>query len=48
VVTIIFRAAGNGTELDFSHEQLFDEKVRDDHKRGWSGSLDKLEKFLQQ
>jgi uncharacterized protein YndB with AHSA1/START domain len=48
VVTIVFRASDGGTELDFRHEQLFDEKVRDDHKRGWTGSLDKLEKFLQQ
>ena len=47
LVTIVFRAAANGTELDFVHEQLFDEQVRDDHKRGWSGSLDKLERFLQ-
>jgi len=46
VVTIEFRAAGKGTDLVFRHEQLFDEKVRDDHKRGWSGSLDKLEQFL--
>jgi uncharacterized protein YndB with AHSA1/START domain len=48
VVTIEFRGSGKGTELVFKHEQLFDEKVRDDHKRGWSGSLDKLEQFLQQ
>jgi uncharacterized protein YndB with AHSA1/START domain len=48
LVTIVFRAAGGGTELDFRHEQLFDEKVRDDHKRGWTGTLDKLEQFLQQ
>lgn len=47
LVTIVFRAAGKGTELDFRHEQLFDEKVRDDHQRGWTGTLDKLEKFLQ-
>jgi uncharacterized protein YndB with AHSA1/START domain len=46
VVTIVFRAASGGTELDFRHEQLFDEKVRDDHKRGWTGSLDKLADFL--
>ena len=48
LVTITFQAAGKGTELVFLHEQLFDEKVRDDHKRGWSGSLDKLEHFLAQ
>jgi len=46
LVTIVFKAAGKGTELDFRHEQLFDEKVRDDHKRGWTGSLDKLTEFL--
>lgn len=45
-VTIVFRAVGGGTELDFLHEQFFDEKVRDDHKRGWSGLLDKLHRFL--
>ena len=48
LVTIVFRAADGGTQLDFRHEQLFDEKVRDDHKRGWTGALDKLEQFLQQ
>jgi uncharacterized protein YndB with AHSA1/START domain len=47
VVTIEFRAAGKGTDLLFKHEQLFDEKARDDHKRGWTGALDKLEQFLQ-
>ena len=46
VVTIEFRAAGKGTDLLFKHEQLFDEKARDDHKRGWSGTLDKLDAFL--
>ena len=46
VVTITFKAVSEGTDLVFTHEQLFDEKVRDDHKRGWSGVLDKLEAFL--
>jgi uncharacterized protein YndB with AHSA1/START domain len=46
LVTVEFRAVGNGTELDFLHEQLFDETVRDDHKRGWSSSLDKLDGYL--
>ena len=46
VVTIIFQAVGKGTELVFKHEQLFDEKARDDHKRGWSASLDKLADFF--
>lgn len=46
VVTILFKAVPSGTDLTFKHEQLFDEKVRDDHKRGWSGTLDKLAEFL--
>ena len=46
VVTIEFKEVKGKTELIFKHEQLFDEKVRDDHKRGWSGLLDKLERFL--
>ena len=46
LVTIVFEAVGKATELAFKHEQLFDEKARDDHKRGWSASLDKLDDFL--
>lgn len=46
VVTIVFKAVDGGTELDFLHEQFFDEKARDDHKRGWSGLLDKLTEYL--
>lgn len=46
VVTIEFRSSPAGTDLIFKHEQLFDEKVRDDHQRGWSGTLDKLGGFL--
>ena len=47
LVTIMLKQAGSGTDLEFLHEQFIDEKVRDDHKRGWSGSLDKLERFLE-
>jgi uncharacterized protein YndB with AHSA1/START domain len=46
VVTIVFKAAGGGTELDFHHEQFFDEAARDGHRRGWSAAFDKLEQFL--
>ena len=48
LVTIIFRVVDGGTQLDFLHERLFDETVRDNHKRGWSESLAKLERFLQE
>jgi len=46
LVTITFRAAAGGTELDFRHEQLFDETVRDNHRRGWTESLAKLDDYL--
>ena len=46
VVTIEFRKVARGTELVFRHEQLFDEAVRDGHRRGWTESLVKLEQFL--
>ena len=47
-VTIRLTPAAGGTDFHFLHEQLFDETVRDNHKRGWSESLAKLEIFLQQ
>ena len=47
VVTILFNAKGAGTELVFRHEQLFDETVRDNHKRGWTSLLDRLGEFVQ-
>ena len=31
--------------LTLTHEQFFDEKARDDHGRGWSMALDRLEKL---
>jgi uncharacterized protein YndB with AHSA1/START domain len=46
LVTILFKADGGGTALDFRHSELFDETVRDGHKRGWSESLVKLDRFL--
>ena len=46
VVAIVFRAVEGGTELDFRHEQFFDEAVRDGHERGWSGAFAKLDAYL--
>jgi uncharacterized protein YndB with AHSA1/START domain len=46
VVTLVFKAAGGGTELDFRHEQFFDEAARDGHKQGWGEAFVKLEQFL--
>ena len=47
VVTITFKAVADGTQLTFNHAQFFDEAARDGHKRGWTGSLDKLAAYLQ-
>jgi uncharacterized protein YndB with AHSA1/START domain len=46
LVTIVFKRAAGGTELEFLHAQHFDETVRDNHRRGWSESFAKLERYL--
>ncbi len=46
VVTIEFKAVPRGTEMEFRHERLYDDQVRDDYGRGWSGSFDKLGRAL--
>jgi uncharacterized protein YndB with AHSA1/START domain len=35
-----------GTIMTFTHEQFFDEKARDDHETGWTGTFSKLETYL--
>ena len=47
LVTLTFRRSGSGTEFDMLHEQLFDVAARDRHEGGWTGSLAKLGRFLQ-
>ena len=46
LVTVTMKAEEGGTLFTLTHEQFFDEKARDDHRRGWSGCLDKLGDFL--
>ncbi|HTQ77235.1 MAG TPA: SRPBCC domain-containing protein [Burkholderiales bacterium] len=46
LVTITLRAARGGTDFEFRQERFFDATVRDNHKRGWSGTFDKLGRFL--
>jgi uncharacterized protein YndB with AHSA1/START domain len=46
VVTIELKEVPRGTELLFRHEQLYDESVRDGHRRGWTESFAKLERLL--
>ena len=46
LVTITIIPDGDGSLLTLHHEQFFDQKARDGHERGWTGTLDKLERFL--
>jgi uncharacterized protein YndB with AHSA1/START domain len=46
LVTITFNAKGDGTELVFRHEGFINEKVRDQHKGGWTTMLENLADFL--
>jgi uncharacterized protein YndB with AHSA1/START domain len=46
LVTVLLKADGDGTLLTLTHEQFFDESARDHHQHGWTGSLNKLEKFV--
>jgi uncharacterized protein YndB with AHSA1/START domain len=47
-VTILLRPEGKGTDMEFRHEQFFDEAARDGHKQGWTVTFGKLEAFLRQ
>jgi uncharacterized protein YndB with AHSA1/START domain len=46
LVTVLFKPDGAGTLLTLRHEQLFDQAAADGHRNGWTGSLDKLEKYV--
>jgi uncharacterized protein YndB with AHSA1/START domain len=46
LVTVTLAPDGDGTLLTLLHEQFFDEPARDRHRSGWTGSLDKLERYL--
>ena len=46
LVAISLRADRDGTLLTLRHEQFFDQAARDGHERGWTGTLDTLEKYL--
>jgi uncharacterized protein YndB with AHSA1/START domain len=46
LITITLKPDGDGTILTFHQERFFDEKARDGHLRGWTGTLEKLERYL--
>ena len=46
LVTILIKPDGAGSLLTLQHEKFFDEPARDRHREGWTGCLDKLERYL--
>ena len=46
LVTISLKPDGAGTLMVFHHAQFFDESARDNHQRGWTSFLDKLDEFV--
>ena len=46
LVTVLIKSEGEGSILTLTHEQFFDQAARDGHQRGWTGTLDKLERYF--
>ena len=46
LVTVLLKPDGDGTLLTLTHERFFDEEARDRHQQGWTGAMEKLEKFV--
>jgi len=46
LVTVEFRARGNSTEVVVMHELFPNQKMRDDHDKGWNSCLDRLPQAL--
>ena len=46
LVTIDLNPVNDGTMLTLTHEQFFDQAARDGHERGWTGTLDRLERYF--
>ena len=46
-VEIDLRPIENGTELTFTHADLWDEASAKSHSEGWTGALDKLVRYVE-
>jgi uncharacterized protein YndB with AHSA1/START domain len=46
LVTVTMKRDGDGTILTLLHEKFFDEAALAGHTRGWTGTLEKLERFF--
>jgi len=47
-VTVRFTPAPDGTEIELVHEKLPEQDAADKHATGWSASLDKLRRLLEE
>ena len=43
LVTVTFTPDGDGTLMTLHHEQFFDEAARDNHERGWTAIVPRLD-----
>ena len=48
LVTVEIEPADGGCELTLTHERFSDAPARDRHRSGWTGSMDRLERYLSQ
>ena len=46
LVTVEFHDVGKETEVVLTHEYFPNQKVRDDHNKGWNSCLDRLAKAV--
>jgi uncharacterized protein YndB with AHSA1/START domain len=46
LVEIDLREVAGGTEVTLTHSRLHDEDTRRSHEEGWTGSLDKLQRYF--
>jgi uncharacterized protein YndB with AHSA1/START domain len=46
LVTVKLKKAGNGTDMTLIHVQFFDEAARDRHEHGWTGTLERLGRYV--
>src|SRR5579872_7347022 len=46
LVTVDIKPDGDGSVMTLTHEQFFDADARDRHQHGWTGAMEKLEKYL--
>jgi uncharacterized protein YndB with AHSA1/START domain len=47
-VAVSLRPVPEGTELELRHDRFFDAAARDNHGRGWTATLEKLDALLRQ